>query len=208
MCDMTDVSILDSEIQEDRSSCSSDCCTQYPEESLEDCTASSYQPTLSFVSGSQVESLMLEISNMVSECIEQKNALRAELVSTLAKAKARYASGGKVSALISMRRVHKIRKTISGLLSTRCSLMELLVQVQTEIQRFQPFHENESVMCDLELEEFRSSLNALRKTSNTDTLTPKDDSDYLKELDQLLVGEKSSLVMVRSPQNSLISPKV
>ena len=140
---------------------------------------------LCLVSESQIESLTLDISKQISECMQRKNKLQADLRKCLEKTKARYACGGQGSALGSMRRVQKLRNEITQLTSMRCVLLELRVQLQMEIQRFETFQENEPVMVDLELEEFRAALETVLEQARTTKLPDKDDDELLRELVEL-----------------------
>ena len=157
-------------------------CSETSAGSMDDSSSSS---CICLVSESQIERLTLDISNQISECMQRKNKLQVDLRKCLEKTKARYACGGQGSALVSMRRVQKLRNEIARLTSMRCVLLELRVQMQMEIQRFENFQENEPVMVDLELEEFRAALDAVLEQARTTRLPEKGDDELLRELHEL-----------------------
>lgn len=167
---------------DDAFSSSTEDCSETSAGSVDGDTESS---CLCLVSETQIESLTLDISKQISECMQRKNMLQADLRQCLEKTKARHACGGQGSALVSMRRVQKLRNEITQLTSMRCVLLELRVQLQVEIQRFEAFQKNEPVMVDLELEEFRAALDAVKKQSRTTKLPEKDDDKLLRELIEL-----------------------
>lgn len=158
--------------------------TETMSETLHDVTESQSDSTISLASQSEVECLLIDISDSIGACIKRKNEIRLDIKNTSQKAKARYASGGVTSALISMRRVHKLRHELVRLAAKRCKLMEIFLQVQTESPSFAV----ESCMVDLELEYFRSSLDQVDDALDELDMVERTDDELLVELRTLSSG--------------------
>jgi len=101
------------------------------EESCQD-AATSY-----LVSNSQVEALLCDLTRHIDACMRRKNELHHDIQTTLTKARARYVSGGTASALVSMRRIAKLRVELARVGACRCRLMEIFVQVKAEFQKYE-----------------------------------------------------------------------
>ena len=162
---------------------------------------------LNLASESQVELLLIDLSRHVKVCMERKNELHQVIRKSFAKAKARYSSGGTASALVSMRRIAKLRLELARLGVCRCTLMEIFVQVKTELQQHddKPTSDDDSdgdedyedegstassrchehfqpQLVDLELEFFRSAMEQAVQAIHAPKRIERTDQELLKEL--------------------------
>eukprot|EP00977_Amphora_coffeiformis_P021251 scaffold9085_cov215-Amphora_coffeaeformis.AAC.19 len=117
----------------------------------------SISATLHMVSGSQVETLLCNLTRHVSACMKRKNELYHDIRTSFAKARARYVSGGTASALVSMRRVAKLRIALARVAACRCALMEIFVQVKAEFQQDEDTTSSHHDDDDMEEEEEEES---------------------------------------------------
>ena len=135
----------------------------YNEHAMVDLT--DFQPTdttLCLNNESEVERLLIQLEALLNGSIKRKNELRQRVKKSLDKAKARYVSGGSTSALVSMRRVQKMRmeEALQGALW--CKLMGIFVQIQAELDECQYFSSGDPILVELELEFFKSTAESVQ----------------------------------------------
>ena len=159
-------------------------------DSTNDFSDSSFESILCLVLESPVEQLMRDIRIRIKECNKNKHKLKVESRRVLEKAKLRYRCGDQKNALVSMRRVHTLRNQVASLRSTRYSLWEVLVQIKMEIQNSGKSLDDESVLNDLEVEGFRSAVEAIQQSGNSSELPQPQDGDLLRELDDIVKGKR------------------
>lgn len=152
------------------------------------------ETTVCLASQEQIEALMLKLTKLVDECVKRRNKLLVDLGCTLEKAKARYASGGSLSALISMRKVQKLRVEVAHLSSTRCKLMAIFVKVQVELEQAREFGDDDDlVLVDVELEDYMAAIEDAQEDCSPKMTASmlKTDEDLFQEVHDLVSRSSS-----------------
>lgn len=145
-------------------------------------------------SESEVDRLLIQLEALVNGSIKRKNELRQRVKKSLDKAKARYVSGGSTSALVSMRRVQKMRMEEARVSALRCKLLGIFVQIQAELEECQYFSSGDPVLVDVELEFFASTAESVKEKIGELKALIEDDKDVYKALNDLLTENPSKRI--------------
>ena len=145
------------------------------------------------VSSMEPESAVLKLLTQIKGRADSRHERRQEYEKLIDNcrelAMARYEGGSNNSALVSMRRVHKMRMAVAQLTEVQNRLMGLHGQVEMELQHAQLLADGDGpVLVDIDLEEFRTSARKVEEEVNARSIEGKRDADLLEEL-KLLVPE-------------------
>lgn len=149
--------------------------------------------TISRASEAQIEEVLLEVTKLVHACMKRRNEVQKHLGFTLDKARARYSSGGTSSALVSMRRVDKLRAELTKLAAKWCKLMEVFVQVQVELEQSPDYAGGDHFVVDLELQELRLAMEEAQEQKYCCVPNmAKGDEELLSEVQELATRSVSN----------------
>jgi len=152
-----------------------------------------FSNSASQLSSMEPDSAVLKLLAQLKDRIDSRRVRRQEyekrIDSCLELAMARYEGGSNNSAIVSMRRVHKIRMAVDQLKEVENSLLGLHGQIELELQHAQLLADGDGpVLVDIDLEHFRSSARKVEQEVNARSIEDKSDADLLEEL-KILVPE-------------------
>jgi len=152
-----------------------------------------FSNSTSHVSSMEPDTAVLKLLDQLKERVDSRRVRRKEyekrIDSCRELAMARYEGGSNNSAIVSMRRVHKMRMAVEQLKEVESRLMGLYGQIEMELQHAQLLSDGDGpVLVDVDLEHFRSSARKVEQEVNARPIEDKSDADLMEEL-QLLVPE-------------------
>lgn len=166
-----------------------------------------FSSSSSHVSSMQPEAAVLKLLTQLKDRIDSRRERRQEYEKRIGSccelAMARYEGGSNNSAIVSMRRVHKMRMAVGQLTEVENRLKELHTQIETELQHAQLLADGDSpVLVDIDLEHFRTSARKIEEEVNARKIEDKPDNELLEEL-KVLVPEGP-----RKPPGRRVDPPV
>lgn len=138
----------------------------------------------SFSNESHAIRLLAELQRRIETTKVQKQQLKQNIKNRLQLAQARYEGGGSASALVSMRRVQKLRFDLVRLASVESQLMELHNGILSKLERARTRALDGPIVMDLDLEDLYNTGRRVREKTKSHAFKEKSDAELLEELSE------------------------
>ena len=141
-------------------------------------------PPISFSNESHAIRLLAELQRRIETTKVEKQQLKQRIKNRLQLAQARYEGGGSASALVSMRRVQKLRSDLVRIASVESELMEMHNGILSKLERARTRAVDEPIVMDLDLEDLYNTGRRAGEKPKALGFKEKSDAELLEELSE------------------------